>query len=259
MIIISLFNFSSDPKQIPVPECTSRLNLFSSIYNHVNLQPLNGHCYLRATDEGHHYNEHGIPTLLWYSYVTKLRTNRAHLTVLHKLYQHFHYTKQFLFKLKQFLVLQNVINRRLTFYQTLSLSGDACKLPKLNILCKQMVSLLNDLDSCSMTKLTKLFDNSMLVSASMHYKFIYDKILLDTAQCVKVLRKIIVFELKFCYLFSNYRSRLYSFIDFVIKYNDAIFHPAVISVLGDNAENLLINLNEIIDINVSIASKYIAR
>ena len=67
--------------------------------------------------------------------------------------------------------------------------------------------------------------------------------------------QIILNEIKFCYLFANYRSRIYSTVDHVIKYNDIVYHP----VLLGREEGLAIILEEVVRCNVEVAALYIAR
>ena len=67
--------------------------------------------------------------------------------------------------------------------------------------------------------------------------------------------QIILNEIKFCYLFANYRSRIYSTVDHVIKFNDIVYHP----VLLGREEGLAITLEEVVQSNVEVAALYIAR
>ena len=67
--------------------------------------------------------------------------------------------------------------------------------------------------------------------------------------------QIILNEIKFCYLFANYRSRIYSTVENVIKFNDIVYHP----VLAGREDGLAILLEEIVDCNVEMAALYIAR
>ena len=53
-----------------------------------------------------------------------------------------YYTTQFLFKLQQFLNLQQEVYSDVSFYQSHTLNGETSKLPKLNILCKQVNNIL---------------------------------------------------------------------------------------------------------------------
>ncbi|XP_063690291.1 uncharacterized protein LOC134822944 [Bolinopsis microptera] len=232
------------------------LHVYSSLSRVVVANPLNRHCYLQDTVVNRHYREHGTPSLIWYDYVTNLIQQRAQLTLLRKLFTQKYYTSQFLFKLQQFLNLQQEVYSDVSFYQSHTLNGETSKLPKLNILCKQIVSLLNDLDSCSVHNLLKSLDRSINLSGILHrYQHLYQQITFDLIQCVHNTRQIILNEIKFCYLFANYRSRIYSTVENVIKFNDIVYHP----VLVGREDGLAILLEEIVDCNVEMAALYIAR
>ncbi|KAL5248733.1 hypothetical protein ACHWQZ_G017799 [Mnemiopsis leidyi] len=237
-------------------ETKKGLRVYSSLSRFLVANPLYRHCYLQETAINRHYKEQGTASLIWYDYVTNLIQQRAQLTLLRKLFTQKYYTTQFLFKLQQFLNLQQEVYSDVSFYQSHTLNGETSKLPKLNILCKQIVSLLNDLDSCSVHNLLKSLDRSINLSGMYRkHQTLYQQITFDIIQCVYNTRKIILNEIKFCYLFANYRSRIYSTVDHVIKFNDIVYHP----VLLGREEGLAITLEEVVQCNVEVAALYIAR
>ena len=139
---------------------------------------------------------------------------RSELLLLRKLYLQRFYTSQFLFKLKKFYHLQHFVLTEGCVYQSFNLSSEECKLPKLNVLCKQTMSLLNDFQSCSVAHITQAFNIDTQLFSRMVTKLhgILARIEFDTVQCVLALRDIILKEIRFCYLFSNFKSRMYTLV-----------------------------------------------
>ena len=119
----------------------------------------------------------------------------------------------------------------------------------------QIVSLLNDLQSCSHEKISKILDRSASVTAFLtRYRSLFDDVTYDLIQCARTTRQIILNELKFCYLFSNFRSRVYGGVDYVVQFNDIAFHPVFAGVT-----DLVIYLDTVVEVNCDTATAYIAR